>query len=954
MKIAALMSAFVLTFRLSAAAAVPADPDTAAFNRLQRAVTLEPAQTAKAKAVCESYAPRISELKAARSAAITAQSEALISAHSDAIAKAFPEAERSTRGFMLAMESAKDPKVAAKLKSDLAKPLERNRKDAARIEAMNVRIDKLIGERDQDLAALLNAGQSEPFQSFKAAMQRERDAARIKLFVDIWARNSRTSRVGAMQALTAEVTSPWTRALLEKDADALKPLLDADFQGSSWAGFVPSRNDGLIQEWALKPGAQAGAEATLDGFRELLARFSSVESADLDILEHNAKQGVDQLSGRLSIRGIDAATKRRMEFSSLADVALASRAGTRKIQNLRFHGGHLLLASKAEPMFEDKTRAAGLDAVPVLERNEAIRRGGYAVAAQDYNADGCVDLYVGMAGPGMLLKGDCKGRFTDSTAQAAIGQDKLVKSAVLADFNNDGRQDLLVVRFEYSADKQIALYEGMPDGKFRLAENFNFAGFAKYDYSLPMPMAVGDFNGDGKLDFYVGFPGKLDFTTLAFEDRGVASDPRNRYNGHPQGLFVNLGGFKFEDKTDYALYQNDTFAKRMGTAALFPHSAVAFDADGDGKQDILVVDDRKNPNPFFHNNGDGTFRQTAAAVGLAHPQWGMSVAVGDFSNSGLPDLYMTNVHFRESVPEGREGNRFFRNRGDGTFEDVTEKSGMRFAGEATGGASALDFDNDGRQDILVVNGLWTGPKAESIAGDFLRANDGMRYYAEALKSAGLEAPIKLGPGNIDLIDQGQAIMRMLKDSRDEAGVPIYSLGGRQRNRLYRNNGDGTFTDVAYVAGLDGIADGYVAAIADVYGDGGQDIVLRNADPGTLEHVFPAIQLFKNNASKARRHLSLVLEGGSSNKDAVGSRANVWGQDDLKQYRELIANNGASQDERKLHFGLGEKASVKKLEVRWPSGAVQTFKNVGAGDYKLKEGGALERIVHQRTMTAQNP
>ncbi|TPW16778.1 MAG: ASPIC/UnbV domain-containing protein, partial [Elusimicrobia bacterium] len=152
----------------------------------------------------------------------------------------------------------------------------------------------------------------------------------------------------------------------------------------------------------------------------------------------------------------------------------------------------------------------GLDALPVHLRWEAIRRGGYALALCDYDQDGFVDMYVGTGKEGVLLRNEGNVRFEDATAEAGLEADKLVKSAVFADFDNDGTSDLLLVKFEYSSDRQAVLYGGLGGGKFRKASNFDFARLGNYDRHAryPMPMAVGDFNRDSLLDLYVGFPGK--------------------------------------------------------------------------------------------------------------------------------------------------------------------------------------------------------------------------------------------------------------------------------------------------------------------------------------------------------------------------------------------------------------------------------------------------------------
>ncbi|MBI3548909.1 MAG: CRTAC1 family protein [Elusimicrobia bacterium] len=952
----------ILSTAFAAEPAAPADNDQFAFSRLEKTVPLSGEQPSKIRTICERAVPGIAALKAEHASLLTRQSEAIMTADWAAFSKLYPS---NTKGraivrFLQTFPKAEEAGVTA-AKTALSAMLPRAKELQAAIRDVDARLAAAIDARDSAIAAVLREDQKKAFEGFRASMKHEREAARIESLIRAWAKHPAVAwpaeRLALVGRLDADLFSAWSRAWKAKDIAAFESLLHPKFEGTLASEPGVLQDDGLFQRRAAAPAPAENAAAAAARAKTLLDRFSTVEAVDVDLLQIDDKDGAATVNGRLSVRGRDAGGK-RVEFYALADVETAPVAGKERMRGLRLREGMWIASAATEPVFEDRTRAAGLDKLPVYVRNEAIRRGGYALAMSDYDGDGCVDMYAGTEGPGQLLKGDCKGGFADVTKSAGLGDDRLVKSAVFADFNGDGRQDLLVVRFEYSPTKQLALYEGRPGGKFRRAKEFDFAGFAHYDYSLPMPIAVGDFNGDRKLDFYVGFPGKLDFTTMAFEDGKVASSARNRYNGHPQGLFFGKGGFAFEDKTDYALYRDASYAQRMKTIALYPHSAVAFDMNGDGKQDLFVVDDRMNPSPVFRNNGDGTFEQVAERVGIDHPQWGMSVAVGDFSNRGVADLYVTNINFRETMAfNSTDGNRFYRNRGDGTYEDASEKSGLRFVGEAPGGATAVDFDNDGRQDLFVVNGLWTGAGDKRITAEYLLAWQGMRVSKVIHETLGMKSPlvedVALAINDVDLGDSGQAVMRLLKDARDEQGRPRFSLGGHQRNRLFRNNGDGTFTDVSYVSGLDAAADGYVAAVADVFGDGGQDLVLRNADPGTPEHTFAPLQLFKNNAAKGRKHLSLRLVGVESNPDAIGAQATVVGRDGLKQYRELIANNGAAQDERAIHFGLGATDGVKTLAVRWPSGKTQTFEDVAAGAYRLKEGGTLERDRSRFPKTALN-
>jgi hypothetical protein len=166
------------------------------------------------------------------------------------------------------------------------------------------------------------------------------------------------------------------------------------------------------------------------------------------------------------------------------------------------------------------------------------------------------------------------------------------------------------------------------------------------------------------------------------------------------------------------------------------------------------------------------------------------------------------------------------------------------------------------------------------------------------------------------------------------GAPTYSLGGHQHNRLFRNNGDGSFTEVGFLEGADRIEDGYVVAPADVDGDGVQDLVLRNCDPAPGVKM-ATVRLLRNTLPGATS-LTVALEGTQSNRDGVGAVVTAT-VGDRRHVREVRGTNGAVQTEPVAFFGLDGAKTVDRLEVRWPSGQVSVFSGVDSGHVRLKEG-----------------
>ena len=168
-------------------------------------------------------------------------------------------------------------------------------------------------------------------------------------------------------------------------------------------------------------------------------------------------------------------------------------------------------------------------------------------------------------------------------------------------------------------------------------------------------------------------------------------------------------------------------------------------------------------------------------------------------------------------------------------------------------------------------------------------------------------------------------------------VPSLSLGGNQRNVLFRNNGDGSFTEVGYLAGVDTIDDGYMPAFADVDQDGKIDLLVRSCDPGTQQYQYPSLRLYKNQMSQAGNNLKITLTGDGvhSNRDAIGAKVTVV-VDGVTMVREIDTVSGAAQSEMAAFFGLGAAEKADEVKINWPSGKVSTYTNVSAGTMSYAE------------------
>lgn len=742
----------------------------------------------------------------------------------------------------------------------------------------------------------------------------------------------RFTEIEKNEAVVAELQeallAPWARAWRARDAASFAGLLEAEAAVPDLAGAKRESfrdRDGILESRAsLRAVRPASSEIA-----RYLGGFSSVEDVSLEAVRIERSDSGAVLSLRYDLRG-GAGGERRNDRAELRVRCRKTAAGWRIAE---VSAPALETLTARAPSFVDGTKEAGLDSAPVWPRLEAIRRGGYGTAVGDYDGDGSPDIYLGAWGAGTLYRNDGGGRFLEATEGAGIGKDKMVKAAAFSDLDGDGKQDLALVRFVEDPSKDFVLYRGKGGGRFEPGLD-PLTRAKAYDRS--MPMAIADFDLDGRLDLWLGFPGVKDFSTMS----------PGRPTVTPQGLFRNQGDGRFSDDTD-------RWGRLGAVCRLYPHNALASDLDADGRPDLLVVDDRANLSPIYRNLGEGSFMQSSDRMGVANWGWGMTVSAADYDGDGLQDLFYSNIDFTaaqrilNSRPQaGSEeerfvlgmlrnvaaGNRLFRNLGGWKFEEVTDRAGLRWAGEGAGGAEWVDYNNDGLMDLYVVNGLWSGPEeSRDVSSLFIR-----RYLQRMADD----------PASAREVDPEEpTLMALLQGFRGTLGAdvaapaaahPTLSLGGGQRNRLFRNNGDGTFTEIGYLAGVDRVEDGYMAAVADVDRDGRQDLVLRNGDPAVPGMRMPTLVLLRNVHPAGNRSLTVLLEGEGANRDAIGARLTAWiGGRQL--VREIRATAGTTQNERAAHFGLGGAQRVDRLEVRWPSGRSETLTGLKPGRFLLREG-----------------
>jgi hypothetical protein len=538
-------------------------------------------------------------------------------------------------------------------------------------------------------------------------------------------------------------------------------------------------------------------------------------------------------------------------------------------------------------IFEDVAGKAGIRTLTISggkEKNYVLEVNGSGVCWFDYNNDGYVDLYMvngstleqlqhKSRAPGNehnhLYRNNGNGTFTDVTESAHTGGNGWGFGCAAADYDNDGKTDLLVTTFGPNI-----LYHNNGDGTF--TDVSNRSGLAGGNI-WHTGAAFADYDGDGLLDVYIA--GYLDFNVLhpelkTCEYRGVqvhACGPLG-YKGAPDALYHNNGDGTFTDVT--------VKAKVVDRALYFGFSVVFEDLDGDDRPDIFVAND-SNPNYFYRNRGDGTFEENAVAAGLAYNSDGkemssMGVAVGDYDNDGRTDLFVTTFANDNYV--------LFHNDGKGLFSDVSFQSGV---GESTvsflgWGAFFLDYDNDGFKDLFAANG---------------------HVYPE--------------------VDG--------KLNREVYREPLL---------LFHNSKNGKFQESDEAAGLRRLPahSARGAAYCDYDNDGDLDIAVSNIDERP--------QLLRNEGGNRKHWLEMRLVGTTSNRDAIGARVKVRAGEIVQWGRVRTGGSYISGNDLRLHFGLEGHDSVDSVEIRWPSGATEKLGKVPANRIlTIQEGKGVVRSLN---------
>jgi hypothetical protein len=517
----------------------------------------------------------------------------------------------------------------------------------------------------------------------------------------------------------------------------------------------------------------------------------------------------------------------------------------------------------AEPVvwFTDVTEAAGLNfrnQTGGQEQRTIVESLSGGAGFLDYDSDGLLDLYVvngststdvGARNPkarsaNALFRNEGNGRFVDVTVEADVGDRGWGMGVVSFDYNGDGQPDLYITNWGPDV-----LYRNNGNGTFSNVTDEAGVGDRRWGAGA----AAADFDNDGDLDLFVAC--HVDF------------DPLKPPNGGElclgyRGLHVYCGPQGLPPESDI-LYRNngdgtftDVSAAVGITHARYSLGAVWTDFDEDGDPDLFVaVDSQAN---LLYRNDDGYFQESGLTSGLAYsgdgqPQAGMGVAAGDYDGDGRIDIYLT--HFSD------DHNTLYRNEGEGYFSDVSWDTGLAGIGVPLlgFGTSFLDVECDGDLDLFVANG-------------------------------------HIFP---------------------QVDAPGVGLSYAQTDQILVQTA-GRFADISAKAGLTDQRVGRGAALADYDNDGDMDVLVVNLND--------RLTLLRNDTRNRGACLTVVLEGEGANPEGVGARVEVSRGDRVWVQEVRRGESYLCTNDPRLHFGLGDSAAVD-VRIRWPNGRLTRVEKV---------------------------
>jgi hypothetical protein len=500
---------------------------------------------------------------------------------------------------------------------------------------------------------------------------------------------------------------------------------------------------------------------------------------------------------------------------------------------------------------------------------------GASVSVVDFDKDGWNDLYLTNSRYGsknFLYHNQKDGSFVDVAPQVGLSDINnpstgVSMGTVWGDYDNDGFEDLFIYKW----------------GKPEIFQNQGGKTFANITSTANIPDWINantaswlDYNRDGLLDLFVGgyYRKELDLWNLSST---VIMPESFEYanNGGRNYLLKNNGDGTFKDVTEEAGLLSTKWTLAAGSA----------DLNNDGYQDLVIANDY-GVDELYINKGGRYFEEIGKEAGIGYaPKSGMNMSFGDIYNTGQQSLYISNI---TEVGVLLQGNNLWIPQMDGhklNYKNAARQKGVELGGWSYG-AQFGDLNNDGALDLYVANGFISGIRGSSYWYDYSKVTGGNKA--------------------------------IISDARNWPAMEGKSQSGYQQNMIWLNDGNGNFLDASKDVCAEATMDSRSIVMVDLWNRGVLDIVVANMNNKLL--------LYKNKVDPSNNWISFDLEGSISNKSAIGARVMLYwnGQ---KQAQVITGGIGfCSQNQRSLHFGIGENTSVDKVEIIWPSGGTQVIHN----------------------------
>jgi len=496
---------------------------------------------------------------------------------------------------------------------------------------------------------------------------------------------------------------------------------------------------------------------------------------------------------------------------------------------------------------------------------------GASVSVCDFDRDGWNDLYLTNSRYGSmnaLYHNQRDGSFREVGSSYGLADlnrtgTGVSMGAVWADYDNDGYEDVFIYKW----------------GRPELFRNEKGNAFTSVTEASGLPAWINantaiwlDYNSDGKVDLFIGgyFPEHVDLWNL--EHTEVLTESfEYAMNGGRNYLFENDGKGGFVD-----------VSARVGlTSTRWTLAAGAVDVNLDGFPELFVANDYGIDEFYLNRNGE-YFEEQGSETNIGFsPKSGMNVSIGDVKNNGQFGFYISNI-----TEEGvlLQGNNFWVPKVDQeklSYQNQARESGIE-AGGWSYGAQFGDLNNDGFLDLYLANGFISGKKGTSYWYDYSKVTGGNRS--------------------------------IISDIRNWPAMEGRSHSGYQRNRVWLNAGTGFMYDVSENVVGPNTQDSRSVAMADLWNRGALDVIVACQNDKLL--------VYKNHPAPENRWIDFELSGTRSNRSAIGAILKIF-WDSQEQAQVITGGIGfSSQNQRRIHFGLGESDTIDKVEILWPGGRRQ--------------------------------